>query len=198
MWIRCSVVFASAYRTSVLFTYSDNDPTYTLAPTVGWTAIEMSAGIISACLPTLLPIVLCCARAFGHKRPTNAPIVREPNAPPTFGGSGGKPTKCKNPSTAMTTFGTQVDHDDPNKVADGPFYRLPDKVESDSVISQTAGSPSVASEESVEPHLRPDTQGYGHSVKSYTVKGNVSQEDDIPLQGIRVQRDFKKLTSKKR
>ncbi|CAH0056835.1 unnamed protein product [Clonostachys solani] len=52
------VIFASAYRTSVLFTYSNLDPTYTLAPTVGWTAIEMSAGIVSANLPTLLPVLV--------------------------------------------------------------------------------------------------------------------------------------------
>ncbi len=43
-----SVVFASGYRFSVLFSYSNSDPTYTLAPTVGWTCIEMSAGITAA------------------------------------------------------------------------------------------------------------------------------------------------------
>src|SRR5690554_1637989 len=63
----CSVVFASAYRTSVLFTYNELDPTYTLAPTVGWTAIEMSAGIVSACLPTLLPILRWLIRSIGIK-----------------------------------------------------------------------------------------------------------------------------------
>ena len=31
-----SVIFASAYRFSVLFSYTNEDPTYTLAPTVGW------------------------------------------------------------------------------------------------------------------------------------------------------------------
>ncbi|KAF2143548.1 uncharacterized protein K452DRAFT_267694 [Aplosporella prunicola CBS 121167] len=51
------VVFASAYRTSVLFEYTAADSSYTLARTVGWTAIEISAGIISANLPTLRPLL---------------------------------------------------------------------------------------------------------------------------------------------
>ncbi|TLD18512.1 hypothetical protein PspLS_10259 [Pyricularia sp. CBS 133598] len=62
------VVFASTYRTTVLFTYSDDDPTYTLAPTVGWTAIEISAGIISACLPTMRPSLQYFGRKCGIKR----------------------------------------------------------------------------------------------------------------------------------
>ncbi|KAG9231133.1 hypothetical protein BJ875DRAFT_129502 [Amylocarpus encephaloides] len=61
------VIFASAYRFKVLFSYSNLDPTYTLAPTVGWTAIEMSAGIISACLPTLRPAVQLIGRSLGIK-----------------------------------------------------------------------------------------------------------------------------------
>ncbi|KAG7284899.1 hypothetical protein NEMBOFW57_009514 [Staphylotrichum longicolle] len=63
-----SVVFASAYRFSVLFSYNNNDPTYTLALTVGWTAIEMSAGIVSACLPILGPVMAFCAGKLGIKR----------------------------------------------------------------------------------------------------------------------------------
>ena len=63
----CSVVFASAYRTSVLFTYTATDPSYTLAPTVGWTAIEMAAGIVSACLPTMLPALNVFLRVVGIK-----------------------------------------------------------------------------------------------------------------------------------
>jgi hypothetical protein len=63
-----SVVFASAYRFSVLFSYNNNDPTYTIAPTVGWTAIEMSAGIVSACLPIMGPALAFCAGKLGIKR----------------------------------------------------------------------------------------------------------------------------------
>ncbi|KIW06741.1 uncharacterized protein PV09_02434 [Verruconis gallopava] len=59
------VVFASAYRFSVLFSYTSKDPTYTLAPTVGWTSIEMSAGIVSACLPVMRPIIQFVAKKLG-------------------------------------------------------------------------------------------------------------------------------------
>ncbi|KIV98807.1 uncharacterized protein PV09_09457 [Verruconis gallopava] len=59
------VVFASAYRFSVLFTYTPSDPTYTLARTVGWTSIEMSAGIVSACLPVLRPVLQALTHSMG-------------------------------------------------------------------------------------------------------------------------------------
>ncbi|TWU74359.1 hypothetical protein ED733_006412 [Metarhizium rileyi] len=183
------VVFASAYRTSVLFTYTAKDPTYTLAPTVGWTAIEMSAGIISACLPTLLPIVLGCARALGLTRTSTIP-GRETNAPPTFGGSGGNRDKSTSGSNTLTNFSTSAEDEDIHKHAENPFYCLSADAESESVISHPADSRTGTSETSLEPHLRPDTKGYRHSAKGYTVKGNEGHDDDIPLQGIRVQTDF--------
>ena len=49
----------------MLFTYSPLDPSYTLAPTVGWTSIELSAGIVSACLPASLPALKWFTRAIG-------------------------------------------------------------------------------------------------------------------------------------
>ena len=52
-----SAVFASSFRTWVLFNYSKNDIPYTLAPLLAWSAIEMAAGIISACLPTMRPLL---------------------------------------------------------------------------------------------------------------------------------------------
>ncbi|KAK9442530.1 hypothetical protein VB005_03593 [Metarhizium brunneum] len=192
------VVFASAYRTSVLFTYTAKDPTYTLAPTVGWTAIEMSAGIVSACLPTLLPIALCCARAFGFTRTASVPS-RETNAPPTFGGSGGNKTKLKSGLNTLTNFSTRDGDDDGHQGEESPFCRMPDNAESESVISHAVDSRSETPEAALEPSLRPDMKkGYGHSVKSYTAKGDGSHDDDIPLQGIRVQRDFTSSTSRRR
>lgn len=157
----------------------------------------MSAGIISACLPTLLPIVLCCARAFGFTRTASVPS-RESHAPPTFGGSGGNKTKFRSSPNTLTNFSTRGEDDDSQKGVESPFYRLPDSTESDSVISHPVDSRSLTPEGTIEPHLRPDMKGYGHSVKSYTVKGNGSNDDDIPLQGIRVQKDFKSSTSRRR
>jgi hypothetical protein len=62
-----SVIFASVYRLTILVSYSALDPTYTLARVVGWTAIEMSAGIVSACLPTMKPALQLIVRKLGIK-----------------------------------------------------------------------------------------------------------------------------------
>ncbi|THC92855.1 hypothetical protein EYZ11_007668 [Aspergillus tanneri] len=40
------VIFASAYQFTVLFSYNPANSAYTLAPTVGWTAIEASTGAL--------------------------------------------------------------------------------------------------------------------------------------------------------
>ena len=54
----------SSYRIKVLLTVSKNDLSYTLAPTVCWTAIELAAGFVSANLPTTLPIAIQVYRAM--------------------------------------------------------------------------------------------------------------------------------------
>lgn len=194
-----SVVFASAYRTSVLFTYAKTDPTYTLAPTVGWTAIEMSAGIISACLPTLLPIALRFAKVLGYSRSASVPSGCS-NAPPTFGGTGGSKPKYSRGSNNLTNFSTRADDADFPKTDSNPFYRLPD-TESESVVSRELrpiDSRSDTPDTPLASKLRPDMKGYGHTVQSYTTNGDRSIDDDIPLQGIRVQTDLKQSSSKKR
>ncbi|TWU77311.1 hypothetical protein ED733_004934 [Metarhizium rileyi] len=81
-------VFASSFRVWVLFHYSKHDVSYTLAPLLAWSDIEMSAGIISACLPTMRPIVrLATAKlALGLSRFTRASAdrsVQDP-VPPSF------------------------------------------------------------------------------------------------------------------
>lgn len=59
------VVFASVYRFTVLFGYNQTDSTYTLTNVVAWTIIEIAVGIISACLPTLRPLVKFVLERFG-------------------------------------------------------------------------------------------------------------------------------------
>ncbi|KAG5983498.1 hypothetical protein E4U55_008020 [Claviceps digitariae] len=190
------VVFASAYRTSVLFTYTNSDPTYTLAPTVGWTEIEMAAGIISACLPTLLPIFLYCARTFGYTRSAVLPS-RETDAPPTFGGTGGNKNRYKSGAATLSYLTTRTDNSLDN-AAGSPFYRLPEHAKSGSVVSHVVNLKGIATENSSEPTLRTDTLGYGHSVKTYALKEGGNNDADVPMQGIRIQTDFKKSTTKKR
>ncbi|KAF9886704.1 hypothetical protein FE257_011218 [Aspergillus nanangensis] len=113
------VVFASAYRLTVLFSYTAADSSYTLAPTVGWTAIEMSAGIVSACLPTLRPALQLAARALGIQR--FMPALLQSRS-----------------ETAAKSSGTDPSHN-ASTVDDGAagardrhsFYQLPGETESD-------------------------------------------------------------------
>ena len=63
-----SAVFASGFRTWVLFNYSKKDISYTLTPLLVWSDIEMCAGIISACLPTMRPVVITVAAKLGAPR----------------------------------------------------------------------------------------------------------------------------------
>ncbi|KAJ5506517.1 hypothetical protein N7453_005474 [Penicillium expansum] len=51
------VVFASIYRFSLIFIFDINDVAWTLADAQTWCVVETAAGVISACLPTMAPIV---------------------------------------------------------------------------------------------------------------------------------------------
>ncbi|EOO00993.1 putative integral membrane protein [Phaeoacremonium minimum UCRPA7] len=174
------VVFASAYRFSVLFSYSNADPTYTLAPTVGWTSIEMSAGIVSACLPTLRPVLLLFGRTLGVK----GSIFRSGAASAAFSKNHGQSASRGTRSTGDRTDAELVNS---KKGKSGAFYRLDD----DNLSGETTadGLP-------VDAKLRPD-HGYGYTVTSKPGKGEGDSlsGDEIPLQGIRVHTDFKHSTS---
>ncbi|OBR09178.1 Integral membrane protein [Colletotrichum higginsianum IMI 349063] len=185
------VVFTSAYRTSVLFTYSSTDPTYTLAPTVGWTAIEMSAGIVSACLPTMRPAIQRIARTCGIKGSMGG-MFRSPTAL-GFGSSRSKSNFSNGMSSQDPSGGgSQIARNlsaTKHGAGDDAFYRLPDDNASDGTSRrQTPPLP--------ESKLRPDTTGFGYSVSSYPVKErDDTSEDEIPLHAIRVQKDFKHTTA---
>ncbi|KAK5658468.1 hypothetical protein OQA88_1857 [Cercophora sp. LCS_1] len=169
------VVFASAYRFSVLFSYSASDPTYTLAPTVGWTAIEMSAGIVSACLPTLGPVMITIGRTLGIRWSLLG----------SLSSSRGGASKSTRPSGQLTTTKTEIPS---RKDSIGTFYRLPDE------------SANVSGETANRGHRRPDDGLRPDHKHAYTVSSkpgtNVKSDneslsgDEIPLQGIMVRTDF--------
>lgn len=48
------VVFTSIYRFTVYLGYSSKDIPFTLAIPVSWNVIEISSGIVSSCVPTLV------------------------------------------------------------------------------------------------------------------------------------------------
>lgn len=159
------VVFASVYRFTVLFSYRASDPTYTLANTVGWTAIEMSAGITSACLPTIQPAIHFIARKLGLLKFIESSVLSR-NGRSTQNGAVAPETTPR--------------HEHPTKVlqGEGAFYRLSDR------------NGSAQSEE-VDIKLRPE-HGYVYTVSSELGNGNTySSGDEIPLNRIGVQTDFK-------
>ncbi|KAJ4297401.1 hypothetical protein N0V88_004322 [Collariella sp. IMI 366227] len=51
------VVFTSIYRFRIYLDYSTDDVPWTLTEPCAWNVIEISSGIVSACLPTLSPLV---------------------------------------------------------------------------------------------------------------------------------------------
>lgn len=59
-----SVVFASIYRFSLIFIFDINDIAWTLADAQTWCVVETSAGVISACLPTMAPLVKFFAKGL--------------------------------------------------------------------------------------------------------------------------------------
>lgn len=142
----------------------------------------MSAGIISACLPTLGPVVLFAGRKMGIKGLLHS----------RSGLASGNAVSSKNmPRSAAGSASdrTEVELQKPTKKdGAGTFYRLPD----DQASSRETTAPSP-----VDGRLRPQ-HGYGYSVTSRP--GNVgdggsSSGDEAPLHGIRVHTDFMQSAS---
>jgi hypothetical protein len=176
---RYSVVFASAYRFTVLFSYTSADSSYTLAPTVGWTAIEMSAGIVSACLPALRPALQAITRLLGFRGAMPA-LFRGSSAPMS---KTGQSNPSQNGLTGQGHKGSAVHSSHHRRHS---FYQIPDEVDSNGV---------PMTPEHLDASLRPEYD-QGHMVTNVLgSKGrNVdSASDEIPLHGIRVQKDFTQI-----
>ncbi|KAJ5486226.1 hypothetical protein N7530_000526 [Penicillium desertorum] len=169
------VVFASAYRFSVLFSYSSIDSSYTLAPTVGWTAIEMSAGIVSANLPTIRPALRFLARMLG----VNGSVMA------LFKSTNRTTAKTTDPVTQPSGTGestsTIIQHTKhPNRHS---FYHLPDD-------HNSAGEQSR-----MDSSFRPDyDQGKTYTNVLGPRAGDHSDGDEIPLTEIRVDKEFTQTT----
>ncbi len=138
----------------------------------------MSAGIVSACLPTLGPVLAMCTSKLGIKR-----TLLSTNR----GGATGNTSGSKNfgqSATGSVSDRTEVELQKARKGSAGAvFYRLPE--------GQASGEPTQA----VDSELRP---GHGHR---YTVTSRPGQGDgeslsgdEVPLHGIRVHTEFKQST----
>ncbi|RAL11712.1 uncharacterized protein BO97DRAFT_391819 [Aspergillus homomorphus CBS 101889] len=178
------VVFASAYRFTVLFSYTAADSSYTLAPTVGWTAIEMSAGIVSACLPTVRPALQLAARKLGIQAVMPA-IFRSTGHSANHLSSKSEATQLASRLGAgdIPLSGTGSGGASSRPVVRHSFYHLPD----DGELADIDNVPLK-----MEVSLRPK-HDRGQTVTK--IRGRTStatgDEDLLPLHGIRVQKDFR-------
>ncbi|KAJ6190021.1 hypothetical protein N7519_000042 [Penicillium mononematosum] len=62
-----SVVFTSIYRFTTLFEFDPADIAWTLGKSCTWCIVESSAGIISACMPTLRPLFVMISKEFSSQ-----------------------------------------------------------------------------------------------------------------------------------
>ena len=135
----------------------------------------MSAGIVSACLPTLGPVMSFVFRSIGIKRSllgTRHGVTANISSSKNLGQS----------ATPSLSDRTDVDlQKSTKKDTAGAFYRLSD------------GQVSAETTRAVDADLRPD-HGYGYSVTSQPTKGDGASlsGDEVPLHGIRVHTQFKR------
>lgn len=164
----------------MLFTYDDSDPTYTLAPTVGWTEIEISAGIVSACLPTMLPVLKWFIRTMGIK-----------NLGSTLRGTSEGDSKLKGSTSG---YNHELSSRDPalrSKETRGnskrdTFYRLPDDTDSD--VGRGEGASEL--------NLRPDGQKLEVTINTSASQGDRDDYsgDEVALNTIHVQKEFRQTS----
>ncbi|KAK1674509.1 hypothetical protein BDP55DRAFT_176661 [Colletotrichum godetiae] len=104
------VLFASIYRFTTIMQFELTDTTWTLATACTWCVVECACGVISACLPTLRPLMVKVSSQFGS-------IATKYNL---SGGQSGGRSKAgsRGPTELMTIGGTG------GKSADRGFKRL--------------------------------------------------------------------------
>lgn len=65
-----SVIFTSVYRFSTLFDFNPADIAWTLGKSCTWCVVEVSTGIICACMPTLRPLFMMVSSKFSSRSGT--------------------------------------------------------------------------------------------------------------------------------
>jgi hypothetical protein len=145
----------------------------------------MSAGIVSACLPTMRPAFHFIFRKLGMKGSVLGHFRNH-------GSTGGFPTDT-NPSNITNDLtiidaGTGPTQGHRKRGSQGPFYRLPD-------VAGSSGEESVPMP--MDAKLRPD-HGYKYTVTS--LPGNKSEEeslggDEVPLHSISVKTAISQFTN---
>jgi hypothetical protein len=86
------VVFTSIYRFRVYLSYTTDDIPWSLADPCAWNIIEISSGIVSACLPTLVSSSTSSSPPPCHTTERNNPHLTPPyNRAPSSATSGNPP-----------------------------------------------------------------------------------------------------------
>jgi len=168
------VVFASVYRFTILFSYRAADPTYTLAATIGWTAIEMSAGIISACLPNLQPALHFICRNLGLVSNKRSSVLPTSTSSMHTSMQAALERKPRLENLRKGLQGTRI------------FYQL---------TNENASAESGGVQIPADLKLRPDHQGYMYSVSSMLDNRGVDLSAAIPPNRIGVQMEYKQTRS---
>ncbi|RDW56860.1 hypothetical protein BP5796_12927 [Coleophoma crateriformis] len=111
------VIFTSIYRFTTLFQFQSSDVTWTLATAETWCVVESASGIISACLPTLGPLVQLATRSLGIS--TGGRSEQTPSAGTNLQTIGGSNSKNLSKNVSSGNF-------DDSKKSKGsrPFQRL--------------------------------------------------------------------------
>ncbi|KAH8660374.1 hypothetical protein BX600DRAFT_551782 [Xylariales sp. PMI_506] len=115
------VLVASIYRFTTIMQFDILDTTWTLATACTWCVVEVACGVISACLPTLRPIMTKISNRFGSLRGKTTtygsePATKVPVELVTIGGTNGKFSE---------RFGRRTENSAGGKSA-GVFSRLDD------------------------------------------------------------------------
>lgn len=169
-----SVVFTSMYRIHVLLLQDTSDPSYTIAPSLGWTCIEISASIISASLPTLGPVVGEFLTYIGLKG----------NSGFSQGTYNKSTTTNSNVLTSLSKNKSAV----PGQPRANPFYEIPD---SPSGSRENEEMDSFSEQTAEEAFRTRPAHGFSRaSMVSAEARRMGKEGDDIPLKGISVKTEF--------
>ncbi|KAK8119736.1 uncharacterized protein PG998_004362 [Apiospora kogelbergensis] len=93
------VLFASIYRFTTIMHWQIEDTTWTLAEACTWCVVESACGVISACLPTLRPVMMKISSQWGSLNSSRRGGTR------TTGLSGGKSRGFGSDSAGLVTIG---------------------------------------------------------------------------------------------
>ncbi|KAK2018530.1 hypothetical protein LZ32DRAFT_679204 [Colletotrichum eremochloae] len=139
------VLCASIYRFTTIMQFQIADTTWTLATACTWCVVECACGVISACLPTLRPLMTRVSSQFGS-------IATKYNI--SAGQSGGDSKQASRGGTELMTIGGSG-----GKSADRSFQRLRNDDRKYGVTTTISKRPDTGAGSDTDSVGRDSTQG---------------------------------------